>query len=446
MLTLPVAAWFLGLSVAVGPLLPARAVNAQETEPPPAETETEAPLVPAEGLNVDESKYDPPLTDKGNVDQWIRQNGELRFKQALKLESLSNADRETIAGAVKHYLYRMTLKEERDNLHVIVQKLIETINSRTLTTSIARNYANEEIVRTARDLLNQPRAVRLNALILAASLVNDPTAEPPRPFTGAAPLFVDVLDDPNQLVESKIWAVKGLARIVRDGDVPVSERNNAAVHLVAALSAPDALKPENWLYRLRIVDALGDTGLLYNLQRQPIVIDALVGVLANAKENWMVRSTASRSVTRIPWLAADNVNVPLVTYQICQLARQMAQARNNDLGAPHWKYCFINVYLSFKPHTPQERDRKIALVEQVTRPHLASSQPLVQSAYEAVMPVVNSVTATVAARPTSADAIRALDDWLKNNVPDDRKPTPSSQQVDQSEPRAKPMADTRSPS
>lgn len=430
-------AWFLGLLVVIGPCSFPPAVLAQE----PEEASDDAPKVPAEKLNIDESKYDPPLTDAEQVKDWVtRQKGELRFTQAMRLEALGNADRETITNAVKHYLYRMTVKDERDNLHDIVQKVLKSVNSSRLATSIARNFANEEIVRVARELLNQPPAVRLNALILAASLVSDPSSDPPRPFPGATPLFVEVLEDPDQLVESKIWAVKGLARICRGGDIAVSVRDTAAVHFVDALDSPEATAPENWLYRFRLVDGLGDAGLAYNLQREPVVIDALVSVLSSRKEHWMIRSTAARSATRIPWDAADNINAPLITYLVCQLAREMAQARNANLKVPHWKYCFVNVYLSFQPHTPEERQQRLSLTGQVTRPHLAASQPLVESAYQSVLPVVNSVTGPANPRPTTAEEINPLDDWLKDNVPDDRKPTPSSREVDQSRQPAKPMA------
>src|SRR4029079_2615148 len=135
----------------------------------------------------------------------------------------------------------------------------------------------------------------------AATLISDPATDPPRPYAGAAVLFVAVLDDLNQLPVAKIWAVKGLARIARDGDIPVRQRDIIAAHLVAALSAPDAQAQQNWWYRLRIVDALGEVGLIYDLQRQPIVIDALMAVGSGRYEHWMVRATALRSVTQLPW-------------------------------------------------------------------------------------------------------------------------------------------------
>ena len=72
-------------------------------------------------------------------------------------------------------------------------------------------------------------------------------------------------------------------------------------------------------------------------------------------------------------------------------------------------------------------------------------EPLVAAAYQSLLPVVNSVMGNREPRPTTAEEIRQLDDWLKNNVPEDRKPTPSSKQVDQTERRGEPMANSNQP-
>ena len=409
--------------------LAAALVSAQD--PPPAATDEAAPTAEAEPLvpaqaPLDESQYDPPLYDKEKATAWERANGELRFKQALRLERLSGADRETLTKSIQHYLYKLTVKEERQNLHIIVQKLLETINSKQLTLTEPRNFVNEEIVRIAPELLGQPPAIRLNVLILAASLVSDPTTTPARPYYGAATLFLSVLDDPKQLVESKLWAVKGLARLCRDVDFSVTERNKVATKVVAVLSEPDALAPQNWWYRLRLVEALGDTGLCYDLQRQPIVIDTLVAILSSNKEHWMVRTTAARSATQLPWLQADNVNVPLITYQICKITREMAADRNGRLNAPHWPYCFLSMYLGFNPQTAEQKQKNWGLLQKVKLPGYTQHEPLVTSAYQGLLPVVNSVMGQKVPRQTTAEEIQLLDDWLKNNVPSDNKPTPSS--------------------
>ncbi|MBL8850657.1 MAG: hypothetical protein JNG89_13340 [Planctomycetaceae bacterium] len=430
-----------GLMSATCLWLAAALVSAQD--PPAAETESAPPaeaepVVPAQAP-LDESKYDPPLYDKEKATAWERSNGELRFKQALRLERLGGADRETVTKSIQHYLYKLTIKEERPNLHIIVQKLLETINSKQLTTPEGRNFVNEEIVRIAPELLGQPPAIRLNVVIVAASLVSDATTTPPRPYFGAAPLFLSILDDPNQLVECKLWAVKGLGRLCRDVDFPVTERSKVATKIVTVLGDPQAMAPQNWWYRLRLVEALGDTGLCYDLQRQPIIIDTLVAVLSSNKEHWMVRTTAARAATQLPWQQADSINVPLITYQICKITREMAAERNARLNGSHWPYSFLSMYLSFNPQTAEQKQKNWGLLQKARQPGYTQHEPLVTSAYQALLPVVNSVMGSRQPRQTTADEIQLLDDWLKNNVPADNKPTPSSKQVDLT-PRRDPMA------
>jgi hypothetical protein len=404
----------------------------------PAAEEAPADTKPAA---ADETKYDPPLTDKAKVDDWQKkQNGELRFKEKLKLERLSNADKEILTGAVQNYLYRLTLKEERQNMHTIVQKLLETVNSKALTLPEPRNFVNDEIVRIGPELLGQHPDVRLNLLILAASLISDPNTNPPRPFAGATPLFLNVLDDPAQPPACKIWAVKGLTRICRDGDIPITQRDTIATHLVDAVGKPDAQTQANWFYRLRLMDALGATQLCYNLQRQPTIIDTLIAVLSNRRENWLVRATAASSVTQIPWQAADQVNVPLVTYLVCDYAREVLNARNAQLNAPHWKYCVLYSYLSFNPATAQQKSQNWGLMQKVKMPGYGQQEPLVHSAYQALLPAVNTIMGSVAPVPVPPDQIKALDDWLKNNIPDDKKATPSSKQIDPTEQRGQKQA------
>jgi hypothetical protein len=257
-------------------------------------------------------------------------------------------------------------------------------------------------------------------------------------------LFLRVLDDPAQLVECKLWAVRGLGRVCRDVDFSASDRDKVATRIVAALQEPDALAQENWWYRLRLIDALGDTGICYNLQRQPIVIDALFAVMSSNKEHLMVRTTAARAATQLPWLQADNVNLPLFTHQLCKLTRDMAATRNGNLNAPYWRYCFLSVYLCFNPQTAEQKQRNWGLLQKVKQPGYTQHEPLVTTAYQALVPVINSVTGTVPAQPrqTTADEIRALDDWLKNNVPTDNKPTPSSKPVEQTPRPGQPMANS----
>lgn len=401
---------------------------APDSEPVPAATE-------------DETQYAPPLYTAEQKREWeLKQR--LKFSQALKVERLSQADKETLTEGVKYCLYRMTMPEERDNLHEIVREALDKhINSR-VTSAEARNFLNEEVVRIGEELLDQHPHVRRNVLILAANLSSDPRAEPPTPFLGATKLFLTVLNDQYQFPAEKLWAAKGLGRIASSSELAISERSRIASDLTRALETPEALAPENWPYRMRLIDGLGAAGLAYDVTRQPVVIDALMKIIIDPQENWIIRSSAARAVTQLPFEPQDNINVPLVTYEITRLGHQMAQARNQSIDGSHWPYCFLNLYMAFNPQTAEQKQKKWGLNNQVTRLNNAQHQGLVQSAYEVVIPVVNSVVSTPNAPAIPQAQIQAIGTWLQNNVPSDLKPTPASKDLNRSDPAPQPMAAT----
>jgi hypothetical protein len=412
------------------------------SDEPAAETEPSAVEEPA--LPDDIGQYAPPKYTAEQKREWELKQRVKYSTGALKADRLSNADKEQLTSGVQYYMYRMTMPEEFNHLHEIVRKLLDEINSRT-TSDEARAYMNDEVVRIGAELMDQHPHVRRNVLILAASLCEDPRAEPPTPFVESSKLFLTVLNDPSQFAAEKLWAAKGLGRIGRRVDLAISDRSRIATDLAAALDTPGAKAPENWPYRLRVVDALGDCGLVYDVTRQPIVIDALMRIVVNQQENWIVRSAAARAVTQLPYEVADNVNVPLVCYEITRLGHQMAQARNQSMNASHWKLCFMNLYMAFNPQTAEQKQKKWGLLQQVTRAGYVQHDALVKDAYQYVVPVVNSVVGSVNAPAIPQQQIQNLGDFLQNNVPSDLKPTPASQDLNASPSPPDPMATNQSP-
>lgn len=423
--------------------LTAPSAIAQEPPSDAADPPTEAAepeTVPA--ADEDDVQYAPPKYTAEQKKEF-EQKHRLKFSQTLSVDRLSNADKDNLTLGAQYYLYQMTMPEQRDNLHEIVRDLLDKINSR-VTKEEPRNFMNEEVVRIAEELMDQHPHVRRNVLILAASLSSDPRAEPPTPFTGASKLFLMVLNDPYQFPAEKLWAARGLARIGRDADLPIAEESRIASDLAAALESPEAKEPRNWPYRMRLVDALGDIGLVYDVTRQPVMIDALMKILVNPKENWIIRSAAARAVTHLNYEPQDQVNIPLVCYEVVRLGHQMAQARNQGLNASHWPYCFLNFYMSFHPQTADQKQKKLGLMNQVTRPAYAQHQMLVKSAYDAVIPVVNAVVEAPNAPAIPQAQIQAMGNWLQNNVPTDLKPTPASKDLNASDPQADPMVSRES--
>lgn len=416
-----------------------RSLSAQVSPAAPEPAQDETAPVPT----IEESEYGPPLMTPEEQKEWPSQR--LKFTNALRVERIGPAEREALTQGARYHLYVLTLLEAQGEtiaFQNIVRGLLDELHRANLTKKEPRDFLNAEIVRLAPDLLDKSPQSRLNAVIIVASLSSDPAASPPKPYVPGHKLLLGVLNEPTQFVPCKIWAALGLARICRDGDPGVNDRNAIAADLIAALDTPQARLPANWWYRMRLVDALGDSGLVYNLVRRPVVLDALMKIVADPAEEIRIRCAAARAATQLPWEATTNV--PLICYQVCKLGKEMAESRNRQLAQnanhPHWRFYFLNVYMAFVPDAPEEIQKRWGLRQQVERPGLGVHKALVEGAYQAIMPVINSVTGNVNPAATPARDLQNLNNWLQNNVPADFKVTPESEELKQTQEPAPPMA------
>ena len=293
--------------------------------------------------------------------------------------------------------------------------------------------------------MDQPPRVRLNVCFLVASLNSKPVGargEAAVPYIPALDFHLKVLEDPDQFVVCKVWAANGMGRIGKDSLPSASQRSQMANALVAAWAAPDAGAPQNLWYRLRLVDALGCCGLSHDVTRKPVVVDTLMAVLRNPDRHWLVRSSAARGISQVPLEA--KTEVPLICYELARLTQQMAQARNQDLKAPHWTYCFLNVYRTFRAHTQQEQAKGWGLNNLVSKPGLSQHRPVATALFEKILPIVNSVVEPPEPTATPQQSLQELNDWIKNNVPQNWKVTPESEELQQTEEDQPPMAGSTS--
>jgi hypothetical protein len=408
----------------------------------PTTTDEVAPAAETPAVAATESEYGDPLITADERKEWERSHG-AKYRAALTVEHPSAAEKDELALGARTSLYSLTLYElEGDNqkFENVARSLADDLRRGT-TKKEPRELINAEIVRVAPELLVKHPKSRLNAVIIVASLSSEaPTLQgpQPKPYVPGFKLLLTVLNEPTQFVDCKIWAANGLARICRDGDPGINDRNTIVADLITALDGPQAKLPANWWYRMRLLDALGDSGLVYNLVQKPIVIDALMKVLTDRQEDWIIRSTAARAVTQLPWTATTNV--PLITSEIARLTHEMGEARNQKLDSPRWKWCFINVYMSFMPDTVEEIQKRWGLRQQVERPGLGVHKPFIEAAYQIVLPVINSVIGNANPVPTPQPLLQNLQNWLRNNVPQNLKVTPESDDLKLTPPPPQPMA------
>ena len=281
--------------------------------------------------------------------------------------------------------------------------------------------------------------VRLNVAYLLGELVvrkGDPAKGiPAARYTRAFAPLCDVVNEPRQLDAIKVVAVRGLVRLMKTGqpDASYDQRLQVAQCLANQLQRPyqrsvlrqrmDSHLQHIW-YQEVLVEGLAGVGILQNKQAQPFVETVLAGVLADPNRHFLARTAAAKAIGRAPLTGAFDGG--LRSYQLVELAGQMAAAYNKSPTAGYWPRSFQQLYFSFKAINKNDvtaAGKPAGLLGQVGTARL-------QDAYRQVVPLV----AHVIVQPTvtadgkqrfmaiSSDTIKPLTDWLAQNRPPNYKP------------------------
>ncbi len=346
----------------------------------------------------------------------FRKNKLRDFDKLLRGGKISSAeDKKLIAEGAKYHVYLMTFKqdpnkpENETDLNKLRANILRDIN---FSGKISGNYQArelylEELTKRAQDLLNNHRLVRFSAAVLLSQLdLRDEDRQKKKErvaYTLAYVPLVKVLNDKSQTTEVKIVAANGLARIGQTGNPTNQLRVKIAEEIIDELM--QSVNEFSW-YQRSLVNALGSMGITDNLARQPIVTDALLKVMSNAKRTWEVRSTAAENLGKLPLKA--NADIKLITYSIVDLTRKMIQAYNGNPNAFFWKRCFWNVYLAFKPENAV--DNTGLFKQQV-------NQTVVNDAYKQVIKPISTILQPGVNPKINAETIKGMDDWLKKNLP-----------------------------
>lgn len=327
----------------------------------------------------------------------------------------SPEDKKLIAEGAKYHLYLMTFKqdpnkpENETDLNKLRANILRDIqfSGRVSGNYQARELYLEELTKQAEDLLNNHRLIRFSAVVLLSQL--DLRDEDFRKktdrvaYTMAYVPLVKVLNDKSQPTELKIVAANGLARIGETGNATNQLRIKIAEEIIDELI--QSVNEFSW-YQRSLVDALGSMGITDNLARQPIVTEALLKVMNDAKRTWEVRSAAARNLGKLPLKA--NADIKLITYSIVDMTRKMIQAYNANVNAFFWKRCFLNVYLAFKPLNAADNTG-------LTKKQI--NQTVVNDAYKQVIKSIATIVQPGVTPPINADVTKEMDDWLKKKLP-----------------------------
>lgn len=377
------------------------------------------------------------LMSKEQIDKFRREEY-FQVKNHQKATNPGNTQIQALNRMVHYWMSQMLTANRARIPKEVVDRFLANELLNTQTGSLkARELMMEETINCARSLLQHPEPIiRTNTALLLNQLSSEPTRFesgreiPAVPYIPSYRFLMEVLQDDKQLPEVRILAARGLTRILRDSPaLDGVTRSSIAVAYVDALGQlPISQDDENWWLRYRIVEGLGYVERLTNVTDAPIVIDTLFQVLSNPQETWLIRSQAALSLSRLPF--SGTTNVELVTHEIASLLAEMADAYAKQPDDPVWRHAFSRVYFAFRPPNNAQASRNWGLMFQTNRPGVGVHGPYIQQACEKVFPVALPLVPPVPlGQPTpelSESAVTALKDWLGNNAPADRRPTPKS--------------------
>jgi hypothetical protein len=385
-----------------------------------------------EPLKQDDLEFSPDQIDPKWRDQFLIVNELIRaddytvfnktengkFRQALKSDNLTPAERDLLAKGARIRTLRLSLEENRRSLRDCVDEIVKDMELYG-TGAPAREYALQEFTKNAKLLLDNQIHVRIAAAILLRSLngekANPIRRTPARPYVGALDIMLEILSNPNQHEAVKIQAVKGVERICLDGDPKVDIRMKIAETLAQQLKEP---KTNPW-YQMVIARALGACNISVNLQQQPFVAQVLLESMNDRSRHPMVRCEAARSLGRVPF---DNpsINMALVTYELAELTYEMGSVYNRYPTLSYWSTCFWNLYLGFHPESNSEEAKGAGLLELVKKSTFRASATLVTDAYQNAVKVVNGVLVEPVVgnrKPMDNNKLQPLAQWLQANKP-----------------------------
>jgi hypothetical protein len=363
----------------------------------------------------------------------------LRERSALQSPNPTGAQIRQLERIVDYYLSQLTNPKFQDDLpRKVTERFLKEDLYGSKTTIPARDLMHEHLLKRAPELLHHPDPlVRFNLLALVVQLSTKPGTLQGREETPAVPynpiykLFIQALTDPDQVLECRILAARGLARVCRDGEnAPSSpEKSDIANALVQTLAqTPPSMDDGVSWFRRKMIEALGYVDRIDNSEGQPVVVETLLEVISDRREEWVNRACAAKSITQLPY--SGQTNVSLIAYEIAALLEQMVKAYEEAPSAPYWHHAFVRIYLAFRPEFPrQATERRWGLLYEMKRPGLGAHANYVENAWNVVFPIVRPFVEKKLDLVPAAD-LQALQQWLAQNRPADLHVVPNGRLFD----------------
>ena len=369
-----------------------------------------------------------PLISESDFDEFRRQ--ERSFRDALKSGSLSKGELDALAAGADHYVFGLTLEDKRNEMTREIPDVVRSMN--LFGTPNAKAALNEMFVERLVEVLRQCSfSERLAAMVFLEQLEARPydnkSKTPPEPYWQAGPVMVAVLENPKEKAAIKVRAARGLGRIFANGDPPRPEYDRMMRRTVAALNGMldgtlpvvGAANNESALY-VPILDALGNLDTPVTLNLQPIAVETMVRILNDPKQTDIVRATAALSLSRTPLAQESTFDIQPIVEAEMRFLRDLAKRYNENPKVWSHRWAVAYVTLSFVPPNQTGIADGDGWVEMTKTPTFRGASDFINSAYEVVRPITQTVMANRPLEPATIpdDQIAAIDNWLADHQSD----------------------------
>lgn len=392
-------------------------------------------LVASSAFAQDEdTPFDPQQCSEGTLYtqpvQDFSPGGERRLRDSLKASSLSASIRENLEAAAEYYAFSLT-----DPAY----KTAPAARARDLTRKWELSNVSDEarealqgyLVQKLRVVLGQCDVGERMAAIIFLSMIDSEKYDlrerkPAVPYWPTGDVYLDVIENPNELAMVKIRAAQSLGRLLAYAEAPqveydrIYDRTAGALlrYLDGSLETQNAGEGDWWLaYHLAV--ALGKSQQPTNLQLDPVGPQALLTIVGDPEQPDLLRAKALRSLSTTPWSEGNGFDIePIVKAQV-QFAQDWAERYNADPTFWQHRHVAADLYFSFKPETIEQFEAGEGWLAQTKQSSNRGAVGTVESAFAVIKPIFQSIVRTegLSQKPLGREQVAALGEWLGNNPP-----------------------------
>ena len=409
-----------------GEALPASPLSEVPDAPPDEQPKTRGPALPEDfnppGPPPEAMEIRKPLLTNEEITKTER---ELRSYAGRGIDSMliggdpSPQNKEAMRRWANLQAAKMTAVKEWRELNGLASPMLLSMRNagRAQSNDNRRREFREALCAALTDayskVLDNNFYVRLQAVTILSQLDVVPEEQqganrkPPQTYVPAMQPLLAVLANPDQLDPIKIRAATGIARIAEHAQlIPAELKFEAADVLTKELARVET----HYWYQMRIAEALAALEFDRNRRGEPIVIDALLAVIADGNRHCLARTAAAKALARTR-LPAGAFNDKAAADRIVRLAHDMSVAFNKNPGRIHWVECYANLYMAFVPKDQAELEQlpTDSLLRRGTLP------AAMNDAQQRIRPVVSHVLGQrpgQRVQPIPQEMIQRLNDFL----------------------------------